>query len=165
LIIEPISKRHNRKVFDCGDEEVTRFLQEHALQDHDKNLSRTMVMVDEEVDPDIIIGYHTLLLVQVRQEDLPRDRPRIKRDIPVILLGQLGVDRAFQGKGYGDYLLMDAQARVSEISRRTGVRGLVLDARNERLVSWYEKHDFVRFPGRLRMYKGIDLIRKLELTK
>ena len=124
-----------------------------------------MVMVDEEVDPDIIIGYHTLLLVQVRQEDLPRDRPRIKRDIPVILLGQLGVDRAFQGKGYGDYLLMDAQARVSEISRRTGVRGLVLDARNERLVSWYEKHDFVRFPGRLRMYKGIDLIRKLELTK
>ena len=165
MIIEPISKRHNRKVFDCGDEEVTRFLQEHALQDHDKNLSRTMVMVDEEVDPDIIIGYHTLLLVQVRQEDLPRDRPRIKRDIPVILLGQLGVDRAFQGKGYGDYLLMDAQARVSEISRRTGVRGLVLDARNERLVSWYEKHDFVRFPGRLRMYKGIDLIRKLELTK
>ncbi|HKA21608.1 MAG TPA: GNAT family N-acetyltransferase, partial [Blastocatellia bacterium] len=92
------------------------------------------------------------------------DRPRIKRDIPVILLGQLGVDLAFQGNGYGEYLLMDAQARVSEISKRTGVRGLVLDARTESLVSWYERHDFVRFPGRLRMYKSIDLIHKLELT-
>jgi len=151
-------------IFDCGDEKVSIFLREKALQDHDRNLSRTMVMVDEEVDPNIIIGYHTLLMVQVRQEDLPQDRLRIKRDIPVILLGQLGVDLAFQGNGYGEYLLMDAQARVSEISKRTGVRGLVLDARTESLVSWYERHDFVRFPGRLRMYKSIDLIHKLELT-
>jgi GNAT superfamily N-acetyltransferase len=164
LIIEPISKRHNRKAFDCADEEVTRFLREQALQDHDKNLSRTMVMVDDEVDPNIIIGYHTLLMVQIRQKELPPDSPRIKRDISVILLGQLGVDRAFQGKGYGEYLLMDAQARVSDISKRTSVRGMVLDARNERLAGWYEKHDFVRFPGRLRMYKSIELIHKLELT-
>ncbi|HKA18422.1 MAG TPA: GNAT family N-acetyltransferase, partial [Blastocatellia bacterium] len=71
MIIEPISKYHNRMIFDCGDEKVSIFLREKALQDHDRNLSRTMVMVDEEVDPNIIIGYHTLLMVQVRQEDLP----------------------------------------------------------------------------------------------
>lgn len=163
MLIEPITKSHDRKSFDSGDEEVTRFLREKALQDHEKNLSRTMVLVDERDDPSRIIGYHTLLMLHVRQEELPDNRPRIKRDIPVILLGQLGVELAFQGRGYGEYLLMDAQARVDEISRKTGVRGMVLDARDEGLAKWYERYDFIRYPGTLRMYKSIDLIRKLHL--
>lgn len=163
MLIEPISRAHDRKAFDCGDEEVTRFLREQALQDHEKNLSRTMVLLDENVGPARIIGYHTLIMAQVRQEEIPDDRPHIKRGIPVILLGQLGVDREFQGKGLGETLLMDAQARVDEISRRAGVRAMMLDARNERLAGWYERHDFIRFPGRFRMFKSIGAIRALRL--
>lgn len=162
MIIEPISKQHNRKLFDCGDEEVTRFLREQALQDSGKDLSRTMVLI-EEGDPERIIGYHTLLMMQVRQEEIPEDKPRIKRLIPVVLPGQLGVDRAFQGLGFGELLLMDAQARVHEISKRTGIRAMTLDARNERLALWYEEHDFTRFPGSLRMFKSIESIRRLKL--
>ena len=161
MIVEPISRHHNRKLFDCGDEEVNRFLREQALQDHEKDMSRTMVLIDEP-DQTRIIGYHTLAMRQVRQEDIPKDRPKIKRSIPVVLLGQLGVDRAFQGSGLGELLLMDAQARVDEISRRTGIRAMMLDARNERLARWYEQHDFVRFPGQLRMFKSIAAIRKLN---
>ena len=163
MIIEPISRHHNRKLFDCGDDEVNRFLREQALQDHEKDMSRTMVLINDESDPTRIIGYHTLAMRQVRQEDIPKDKPKIKRSIPVVLLGQLGVDRAFQGRGLGDLLLMDAQARVDEISRRTGIRAMMLDARNERLTTWYEQHDFVRFPGQLRMFKSIAAIRKLNL--
>lgn len=163
MLIEPISRAHDRKAFDCGDEEVTRFLREQALQDHEKNLSRTMVLVDEEGDPTRIIGYHTLVMAQVRQEEIPDDRPRIKRGIPVILLGQLGVNSRFQGRGLGETLLMDAQARVDEISRKAGVRAMMLDARNERLARWYEGHDFIRFPSQLRMFKSIQAIRALEL--
>ena len=100
---------------------------------------------------------------RVRQEEIPNDRPRIKRDIPVILLGQLGVDKSFQGNEYGDLLLMDAQARVAEIAERVGIRALMLDARTERLAAWYGKHDFVRFPGSFRMFKSIEAIRRLEL--
>lgn len=163
MLIEPISRSHDRKAFDCGDDEVSRFLREQALQDHEKNLSRTMVLVDEGGDPHRIIGYHTLVMTQVRQEEIPNDRPRIKRGIPVILLGQLGVDREFQGRGLGEMLLMDAQARVDEISRRAGVHAMMLDARNERLARWYEEHDFVRFPGQFRMFKSIEAIRALRL--
>jgi GNAT superfamily N-acetyltransferase len=122
-----------------------------------------MVLVDEGGDPARIVGYHTLVMAQVRQEEIPDDRPRIKRGIPVILLGQLGVDRGFQGKGFGETLLMDAQARVDEVSRRTGVRAMMLDARNERLAGWYEEHDFSRFPGQFRMFKSIEAIRALDL--
>ena len=140
-----------------------RFLREQALQDHEKDLSRTMVLIDDRGDLSHIVGYHTLLMRQVKQEEIPGDKPRIKRGIPVIMLGQLGVDRSFQGRGFGDWLLMDAQARVDEISRRAGIRAIMLDARNERLARWYEKHDFIRFPEQLRMYKSIGAIRKLRL--
>lgn len=164
MLIEPISRAHRRKAFDCGDEEVTRFLREQALQDHEKNLSRTTVLVDEAGDdPARVVGYHTLVMAQVRQEEIPEDRPRIKRGIPVILLGQLGVDSEFQGRGLGETLLMDAQARVDEISRKAGVRAMMLDARNEPLARWYEEHDFIRFPGQFRMFKSIEAIRALNL--
>jgi hypothetical protein len=163
LLIEPLTKTHNRKLFDSGDDEVTSFLHQKALQDQEKDLSRTMVLVDELSDPSRIIGYHTLLFAQVNQPEIPNDKPTIKRPIPCILLGQIGIDKSFQAKRYGELLLMDAQARVDEISRKIGIRAMVLDARSEKLASWYEKHDFIRFPNELRMFKSIALIRKLNL--
>ena len=163
MLIEPLTRAHNRKAFDCGDETVNSFLREKALQDQERDLSRTMVLIDPEDSPGKIIGYHTLLMQQVKQEEIPNDRPRITCGIPVILLGQLGIDINFQGKGLGDLLLMDAQARTDEISRKIGVRALMLDARNERLAEWYGKHDFIRFPNSLRMFKKIETIRALNL--
>lgn len=163
LLIKPLARTHDRKEFDCGDMEVTLFLREKAMQDQERDLSRTMVLIDEKNDPKRIIGYHTLIMQQVSQIEIPNDRPRITRGIPVILLGQLGIDTNFQGKSYGDLLLMDVQARVDEISRKIGVRALMLDARSERLAEWYGKHDFIRIPESLRMFKKIDAIRALKL--
>lgn len=163
MLIEPLTREHNRKLFDCTDEEVTRFLREKALQDQERDLSRTMVLAGLPDSPKRIIGYHTLVMTQVRQEEIPNDRPKITRGIPVILLGQIGIDAAFQGQGLGDLLLMDVQARVDEISNKVGIRALMLDARNEKLARWYEKHDFVRFPNSLRMFKSIQSIRGLRL--
>ncbi len=163
LLIESLTRGHNRKNFDCGDEEVTRFLREKALQDQERDLSRTMVLVNPKESENTIIGYHTLVMMQVRQEEIPDDRPRITRGIPVILLGQIGIDVKFQMQGFGDLLLTDVQARVDEISQKVGIRALMLDARNERLAIWYEKHDFIRFPNNLRMFKSIQAIRRLNL--
>lgn len=163
MIIEPLTPTPPRNLFDCGDEEVTRFLREKALQDQEKNLSRTMVLINEADDPNLIIGYHTLLMMQVQQDQIPNDKPVIKRPIPVIMLGQLGIDKNFQGLRYGELMLMDAQARVAEISKKIGVRALLLDARNERLALWYQGYDFIRFPGQLRMFKNIAAILKLKL--
>lgn len=163
MLIEPLTRTHNRKTFDCGDDEVTLFLREKAMQDHERDLSRTMVLIEPNDSPVKIIGYHTLLMRQVKQEEIPNDKPRITRGIPVILLGQLGIDANFQGEGLGDLLLMDVQARADEISRKIGIRALMLDARNERLAEWYEKHNFIRFPGSFRMFKRIEEIRALNL--
>jgi GNAT superfamily N-acetyltransferase len=161
LLIEPLTRGHDRKAFDCGDETVNQFLREKAMQDQDRDLSRTMVLVDPAEATGRIVGYHTLILMQVRQEEIPDDRPRIRRGIPVILLGQIGIDRRFQGRGLGDLMLIDVQSRVKEIAQKVGVRALMLDARTEQLAKWYQDHDFVGFSGNLRMFKSLQAIRAL----
>ena len=99
MLIEPLTRAHQRKLVDCGDEEVTRFLREKSWQDQERDLSRTLVLVDVKTDAQRIVGYHTLVMTQVRQEEIPHDKPLIKRAIPVILLGQIGIDLTFQGQG------------------------------------------------------------------
>lgn len=156
--IVPLSKEHDRISFDCGENSINRFLQTAALQDQRLLLSRTCVLVDESADPQRILGFHTLLLTIVDQDTIPDDRPRIKRKIPVVLLGQLGVDVGSQRLGYGNWLLFDVEKRVADVAKNVGVRSLMLDARNEELARWYEKRDFTRFPESLRMFKSIGSI-------
>ncbi len=156
-----LGREHNRKTFDCGENSVNSFLREGALQDQERLLSKTRVLVDEYTDPGRILGFHTLLINLVDQQAIPNDRPRIKRKIPVLLLAQIGVDIRSQGNGFGDLLLTDAEIRTADVAATVGIRSLMLDARSEQLALWYEKRDFIRFPGSLRMFKSIASIRRL----
>ncbi len=160
LRIEPLTREHDRNGFDCSDESINLFLREKAMQDQRLDLSRTMALVNEKENVRRVIGYHTLLISQVKQEEIPDDRPKITRDIPVIMLGQIAIDVDFQGKGFGDRLILDAQQRVAEISLIVGVRALMLDARTESLAGWYQNHDFLRYAGSFRMFKSIQTIRR-----
>lgn len=128
------------------------------MQDQDRRLSRTHVLVELSGDPARVIGYYTFALTTLSQEEIPADRPKIKRPIPVILLGQLGVDKEFQGGRLGERMLVEAQKRMLDLSPIVYVRALVLDARTESLAIWYESHAFSRHEGSLRMIKKIDLI-------
>jgi len=161
LLIEPLTRSHDRKGFDCSDDAVNIFLREKAMQDQDLELSRTTVLVQSDSNPKRIIGYFTLAFTEIPQEQIPNDRPRIKRTIPVILLGQIGVDLAFQGRGFGDRLLIEAQSRVFNLSEKIGIRAMVLDSRTETLARWYESRSFFRAPGSLRLIKNINDIREL----
>ena len=49
MLIEPLTRGHNRKSFDCGDDDVTAFLREKALQNQERDLSRTAVLIDAGV--------------------------------------------------------------------------------------------------------------------
>ncbi|MBU4009164.1 MAG: GNAT family N-acetyltransferase, partial [Proteobacteria bacterium] len=57
--IEPLSKHHNRKDFDCGEEALNQYLLAVASQHAKKSVSRTFVLI--EVDrPEKILGFVTL---------------------------------------------------------------------------------------------------------
>ena len=60
-------------------------------------------------------------------------------DVPVFRLGRLGVDRSVQGRGLGGDLLLAAGARALAVAGEVGGIALVIDAKNERAASWYER--------------------------
>jgi ribosomal protein S18 acetylase RimI-like enzyme len=159
LNISALTKAHDRSGFLCSDEEVDLFLKHKALQDQKLDLSRTYVLTDNVADRCRIIGYFTVTPIHVRQEVILNDRPRIKREIPALLLGQLGVDKEFQKRGFGEILLINAESKALMASDLVGLRAMILDARNEDLAAWYSGYGYSRVGIALRMAKNIEVIR------
>lgn len=61
---------------------------------------------------------------------------------PVVLLGRLAVDRAWQGKGLGADLLRDAVLRTLAAADSIGVRAILVHAISEGAKNFYERHGF-----------------------
>ena len=100
------------------------------------------------VMPDGAIGgYYTLSATGVNVAELPaqitRKLPRYPL-VPATLLGRLAVDRRYQGKGYGRFLLADALFRSarSEIASFA----VIVDAKDENARRFYERESFLPFP-------------------
>jgi GNAT superfamily N-acetyltransferase len=68
--------------------------------------------------------------------------------VPATLLGRLAVDRRYQGKGYGRFLLADAlfKSLRSEIASFA----VIVDAQDERAHHFYELEGFLPFPDQPR---------------
>ena len=59
LRIEPVTRSHNRRGFDCGEQELNSYLRNTARQHSEKGISRTFVIVDDE-NPSEILGFFSL---------------------------------------------------------------------------------------------------------
>ncbi len=159
LIVEHLSKSHDRKGFNSSDEGVDLFLKHKAMQDHSLDLSRTYVLTDTDQNPDTTIGYYTITPIHIPQDVLANDKPKIKREIPSLLLGQLGIDVRFQKRGFSQMLLLHAESTARRASEIVGIRAMILDARNENLARWYSGFGYSRVGNALRMAKRIEVIR------
>lgn len=80
---------------------------------------------------------------------LARNAPE---QIPVILLGMLGVDRRYAGRGLGRDLLLDAVHRSQGVAQIVGARALVVDPLGEEARSFYAHYGFREIPGSDRMF-------------
>ena len=139
--IEPLGPQHDRSAFDCGTEALDRYLRTQAGQDARKHLAAPFVLV---LPDDSIAGYYTLSATALKLAELPettiRRLPRYPL-IPATLLGRLAVDRQFQGRGYGRFLLADAlwRASLSEIASFA----VVVDAKDDAARRFYERESFL----------------------
>src|SRR3982750_2203305 len=99
---------HDLAAFDSGEIALDEWLRRRAAQNETSGASRTYVVCDGQR----VVGYYSLAVGAIAHEQGPG---RIKRNmpdpIPVMILGCLAVDRAFQGKGIGAGLLKDAVLR------------------------------------------------------
>src|SRR5262249_684041 len=93
-VVLPLSRRHDRADFSCGNAILDRYLREFAFQDARRRIAAPFVAVFESA-PSKICGYYTLSAYAIRLSELPdtlaKRLPSYPR-IPATLLGRLAVD-------------------------------------------------------------------------
>lgn len=144
--ISVISTEHDRARFDCGSQELNSYLNSIARQHMVKGISRTFVLTESE-DSSRIIGFYTLCACEIVSEKMPRVfAKKYPKKIPAAKLARLGVDRAYQGSGYGALLLVDSLKRIIAVSENLGIVGFFVDAKDDNAVSFYRKFGFIQLP-------------------
>jgi len=147
-VLENLSKRHDREGFDCGSEPLNLFLSQTARQHAERGISRTFVLTLEEGDSNIILGFFSLNLCQIKAETLtPRESKRLPRDVAGVRLGRLAVSLNHQRKGLGRLLLVAGMQKFLEIHGVAGGIGLFVDAKDLEAKRYYEQFGFVPLPS------------------
>ncbi len=140
MIIEPLGERHDRSGFDCGNEELIVFLKSYAGTWSRWNIGRTFVAIQSPDEPRVI-GYYTLGMAGVNALSLAEKLG--VEIIPVVLLDRLAVDKAFQGRGVGEGLLIDALARAYRVSKdQIAAYAVFVEALDDCARSFYLHYGF-----------------------
>jgi GNAT superfamily N-acetyltransferase len=141
--------RHERSRFACGVDALDRYLRSQAGQDARRRVAAPYALL-EPPEP-TILGFYTLANTAIRATELPAEFVRKLPRYPVLpatLLGRLAVDATRRGTGFGTLLLLDALLRC--LRSETASLAVVVDAKDEAAVSFYERHDFLRLPDQPR---------------
>lgn len=108
-------------------------------------MSRTNVICDSLTEA--VAGYVALSAGQIERAFLPKPAQRNRPDpIPVILLGQLAVDRRYQGKGYAKSLLMFALTTAVQLSKDIGCFGVLTHPIDDEVRPFYGRFGFEDLP-------------------
>lgn len=141
----PLDENQKINDFDCGQEDLNLFLKNHALSNQNRRLSSTVISYFESK----VIGYYTLSPAQIEKETLPVKLTKglPKYPIAAIRLGRLAIDQNYQGKGFGEELLIHALRKCLYISKEIGGYVVIVDAKNQTAKNFYEKYGFKEFQG------------------
>lgn len=141
MLVLPLNDGHDRKGFDCGDEDLNRWFEQVARQHMEKGVSSTFVVVAAKTGTEIL-GFYAINLAEVFNTDLPAHaRKRLSVKLPVFRLGRLATATHQQGKRVGEFMLFDAIDRVTRIASEVGGVGLVVNAKPS-AVGFYQQYGF-----------------------
>ena len=140
---ERLSAEHNLAGFDSGEAVLDDWLRSRALENESKGASRTYVVCTGKR----VVGFYALAVGAITHEKAPG---RVKRNmpdpVPVMLLGQLAIDQAFQGQGIGAGLLRDAILRTIQAADIAGIRAILVHAISDAAQRFYESYGFIASP-------------------
>ena len=144
--LKSLQRSPPRSAFDCGHCDVNDWLRTKALQNQEKRLSATKVLLDREGG---IAGFYTLSTGQVDFVDLPSEfaRKLPRRALPVAVLAWLGVSKAYQGQKLVDLLLAQALRDCFEAGQTFAFIAVILDCVDDRAKAFYQRWDFAELPG------------------
>ncbi len=141
--VEPLAAGHDRSRFECGEQALDRYFQTQVTQDIRRHITNCFVAV--EAATGMVTGFYTLSAASIPVHELPTEVSRRLPSYPIlpaVRIGRLAIDRAFQGRKLGAALLADAAARAIDAAPASFT--LLVDAKNDAAVAFYEHHGFLR---------------------
>jgi GNAT superfamily N-acetyltransferase len=148
FVTQALTREHGRSSFRSGVDALDRYLRELALQDIKRRIAGCFVALDEASE---VAGFYTLAATSVPLDSLPADlTKRLPRYpvVPAMLLGRLAIATKYQGKGLGRALVADALMRTDSFG--IGAFALVVDAKDQRAITFYEAIGFTLIPDETR---------------
>jgi GNAT superfamily N-acetyltransferase len=143
--IEKLCQDHDLYGFDCGKEDLNRFLRLRAWASQQANSAQTYVLAKDLR----VFGYYSLAASSV-SFDAATERVKkgqARHPVPVILLARLAVDVPVQRQGAGAALLKDALMRTASAASTVGARALLVHAQDGDAKAFYENFGFEPSPS------------------
>ena len=139
----PLLATHDFASFACGVSSLDVWLQRHALKNEAGGASRTYVVCIDNT----VVGYYCLAAGAVVLDEAPKPLQRNMPDpIPVMVLGRLAVDQAYQDRGTGSALLRDAILRGIHVAETIGIKAILVHAISEEAKAYYLAKGFLESP-------------------
>ena len=157
-----LDKTHNRKAFECEEQQLTDYIKKQVSQDIKKKLAVCFVAIDSDNN---VIGYYTLSSESLGREQIPdkylRKVPQ-NYNAPVILLGRLARNITAKGTGLGEHLLLDALFRAFTLSEESiGAMAVIVDPMNQFAIKFYKKYGFEQLPDSEKMFLPMSTIKQI----
>ena len=145
--LEALTATHDRTAFSCGESELDRYFQTQVTQDIRRHITNCFVAIEAATGH--VAAFYTIAAAGISISDIPPEMAkRLPRypSLPAVRIGRLAVDQRVHGRGLGSALLADAARRTLEAA--PAAFALVVDAKNDGAVAFYEHHGFLRFAAR-----------------
>ena len=140
-----LTEAHDCSGFDSGESVLDDWLRLRALDNFKNAASRTYVICPEGSKK--VVGFYALSMGQILGHHVSGSmRRNMPPQIPSVILGRLAIDRAWQGKGLGAALLVDAVRRCIKASSEVAARLIVVHAISPASEAFYLHHGFKRLP-------------------
>ncbi|MCL1124956.1 GNAT family N-acetyltransferase [Shewanella surugensis] len=136
--------KHDKKRFNCGIEALNNYLKVMASQQAKKDNTRTFVLEDNNENSHII-GFYSLTMTPIDLKALP-DKLQKKHQSSTSggLIARLAVDDRYKGKGFGEWLLIDALRKLLAASDSVAFPVVIVDVKDG-AKHFYERYGFKAF--------------------
>ena len=131
--------------FDCGNQELNDYLKKYSIINDRYGVAKVFVSVPQ--GSKTILGYYTSSASVISTEAIPDElRGNFPKETPALLIGRIAVDKSMQNKGIGKRLLRHALEYAIDISQKTGIYAVRVDAKDEEGKEYYrDKFGFIEF--------------------
>jgi GNAT superfamily N-acetyltransferase len=138
---ELLTDHHRLHRFESGKPSLDAFLLHIALNSQRDGFARTFVVADEEFN---VAAYYALCGGTISRAEAPRQIAShgAPKEVPVVLLARLAVNRGFQGRGLGTMLMHHAFTSAMAAAQTVGFRALMVHALDAEAADFYRKFGF-----------------------